>query len=374
MIASLPKVTNTGRAIDYHEDKVEQGKAKFLFDGTGTRGNREELKEFFNEHFEQFEQDAMINKMVNISMSLAAGENLNDDEFKELAEAYLKKMGYIDCPYLLYRHYDKPYEHIHILVTTIDFDGKKIKDFNDHFKNIKVSRELEKEFKLQRTEMKNDRPNAKLTEVNFRKYYLHNAIKKASHAYNSKAFINDIFTEEEKKRIFVKDGLTQQQIFSILGEERFDTLYKRLQTQGFFNSLFKDEISTKLDGILKNVSTLKDFIKECNHQNIYARVLYDRDKKPYIKYGLKDNSFYVKDSSLSARFRFLTLMKSMGYKEGQNLKDFSRAEQFGYIEKEVSGAMKNNNDFESFNKELIHSGIEPIYEESNEAHIQREIS
>src|SRR5208283_826452 len=110
----------------------------------------------------------------------------------------------------------------------------------------------------------------------------------------------------------------------------------------------------------------KDFIKECNHQNIYARVLYDRDKKPYIKYGLKDNSFYIKDSILSARFRFLNLMNSMGYKEGQNLKDFSRAEQFGYIENGVNGAMKNNHDFESFNKELIHRGIEPIYEESNE--------
>ncbi len=56
----------------------------------------------------------------------------------------------------------------------------------------------------------------------------------------------------------------------------------------------------------------------------------------------------------------------MGYEERQNHKNLSRAEQFQYVKEGVNKAMKINGNFESFNKEIIDKGIEPIYQEGSE--------
>ncbi len=362
MIANITKATNYSSIIEYHEEKVLEGKASILFDGTYSI-NGEIINEF-DEHFKLFEKESMKNKVAHISISLPIGEHLDDDKFLKITNEYLKKMGYENCPFVIYRHFDKSHDHLHIVASTIDLEGKKVIEYNDFKRSEKASREIEKKYNLKVTEYNNQALRANLTEINFRKYYMHSAIKKASHGYNTKSYIDSFLTDKEKKNIFKKDGLTQKQIQSILGKDKFDTLYNYLHQKGYFNTLYKDEIAFKLDEILKNSPTLKDYVKGCKKNNIYARVMYNKDQKPYLKYGLIDQKIYFKETNFSSRFRFSNIMQSMGYNEESGKQNLSQAEQYGYIADTLKSGLDGVGSFEKFSEYLGKRGVEIILDEN----------
>lgn len=193
---------------------------------------------------------------------------------------------------------------------------------------------------------------------------MHKAIFKSSRGYNTKVFIATFFTEKQKKAIFVKTPLTQKQVQSVLGKEKFDTLYNYLHEKGYFNSLYKDELSFKLEDILKESKTLKDYVAGCKANNIYVRTMYGKDTKPYFKYGLIEERIYFKDTNLSARFRFDNVIKGMGYSEGKNKLNQSQGEQFRYIDKAIKEAFEKGDSYINFADYLDKKGVEVIFDEN----------
>ena len=55
----------------------------------------------------------------HMSLRLAPGEHLTDEQFQAIAADYLSALGYGDCPYFVVRHTDANSEHIHIVVSRI---------------------------------------------------------------------------------------------------------------------------------------------------------------------------------------------------------------------------------------------------------------
>lgn len=56
-------------------------------------------------------------------------------ELTQIAEQWLKEMGYSEQPYLIFSHHDAPNNHVHVVTSRVDKNGKKI---NDSFEKLKA--------------------------------------------------------------------------------------------------------------------------------------------------------------------------------------------------------------------------------------------
>lgn len=106
----------------------------------------------------------------HIPISFKKGETPTDQQMKEIGEAYLEKMGYGNCPFVIVKHTDtleKEYSpspmdglmdeeareieieieeggcsHFHIVTSRIDLDGKTVSDSNERFRSLDTLKEL----------------------------------------------------------------------------------------------------------------------------------------------------------------------------------------------------------------------------------------
>lgn len=64
-----------------------------------------------------------------VSISLKPGEHLETHQWLKVGHSYLKAMGYADSPFLIVQHREKDQEHIHIVASRVDFNGKVVSDW-----------------------------------------------------------------------------------------------------------------------------------------------------------------------------------------------------------------------------------------------------
>lgn len=81
-------------------------------------------------------------KHIVLSWPPEDADKLTDDEMQKAALEYLERMGYKDTQYLITRHLEKDNPHIHIIVNLVNDKGKRIKDFQERKRSIKVCREI----------------------------------------------------------------------------------------------------------------------------------------------------------------------------------------------------------------------------------------
>ena len=63
---------------------------------------------------------------MHISLNFDASDKLSQNELKEIADKYVKEIGFGEQPYLVYQHHDSGHPHIHIVTTNIRNDGSRI--------------------------------------------------------------------------------------------------------------------------------------------------------------------------------------------------------------------------------------------------------
>lgn len=63
---------------------------------------------------------------VHLSLNFDLTENLANEILVCIADEYMKKIGFSNQPYLVYKHFDAGHPHIHIVTTNITADGKRI--------------------------------------------------------------------------------------------------------------------------------------------------------------------------------------------------------------------------------------------------------
>ncbi|MBW8879033.1 MAG: relaxase/mobilization nuclease domain-containing protein [Acidobacteria bacterium] len=84
----------------------------------------------------------------HMSLRLAPGEHLTDEQFQVIAADYLRGLGYGDCPYFVVRHTDANSEHIHIVVSRIARDGHCVSDSFERMRGEKLVRQFERQYGL----------------------------------------------------------------------------------------------------------------------------------------------------------------------------------------------------------------------------------
>lgn len=84
-------------------------------------------------------------------VSLSAGQNdkITVEQWNEIAEKYVERMGFRDSPYLVIQHRDGKTDHIHILTSRVDLEGKVVSDWQCKNRAEKVIREIEREHGLE---------------------------------------------------------------------------------------------------------------------------------------------------------------------------------------------------------------------------------
>jgi hypothetical protein len=73
---------------------------------------------------------------------------LTDDQYSEIAQEYMQKLGYGDQPYIVYKHEDIDRHHLHIVSVRVDENGKKLDHNFEYRKSMEICRNLEQNYNL----------------------------------------------------------------------------------------------------------------------------------------------------------------------------------------------------------------------------------
>lgn len=151
MVAVIKTGHSLNRILNYNENKVKEGKAKFL---CAVNYPIDSDRISFNQKLNLLLKRASLNEnvtrnSVHISLNFDPSENLSKEHLKEISESYMKKIGFGEQPYLVYQHFDAGHPHIHIVSLKVRADGSRI-DTNNIGRNQseKARKEIEEDYGL----------------------------------------------------------------------------------------------------------------------------------------------------------------------------------------------------------------------------------
>ena len=200
-VAKVGKTGRAGGAIDYllKEEKGEK-KSTIIGGNVATFGTKDEIKQDFADYSKL--KPNIKNEAVHISISLKPGEHLDEEKKVEFSEKLLEKLDFKTdkIPYLIVAHYDKDYEHWHIVAGRITSEAKTVKEWKIAERTINATKELEKEFGLESVEYK--KSGNRQTKRN--EYKMMERTENFSVLADAKIIIDKTLQQKPTTRIFVE--------------------------------------------------------------------------------------------------------------------------------------------------------------------------
>ena len=139
----------------------------------GSRGLRNDSIDHI---VESFRTQASLNPIakpvahISLDFSVQDKERLTSRMMMQIADEYLRRMGYGDTQVLIVRHHDREHPHLHLVLNRIEGNGKRISDKNERVRNAKVCRELSDKYGLYIAPNKENVKRHRLLEPNKTKY------------------------------------------------------------------------------------------------------------------------------------------------------------------------------------------------------------
>ena len=164
MIPNITCGSSLTNLVGYHESKVKSGKAIRL-DGVNIVSENQN-----SDHMRIYGSIASVEEKYNgrselltfhLSLSFAPEDDLNDEKMSEVAKSFMDKMGYGNQPYQVYRHFDRTHNHIHVVSTRVNEEGKLISDAQIKYKGQRFARKIEEEFNLIKVSSERQKPSMK---------------------------------------------------------------------------------------------------------------------------------------------------------------------------------------------------------------------
>lgn len=168
MVAKISIGNSLYGALVYNGEKLNKERGKLISsnkiynDGSGSLDIRrafEDFKRWIPAH------TRTERPMMHISLNPHPDDRLTDAQFSQLADDYMKMMGFVNVPFIVFKHEDIDRYHLHIVALRVDTDGRCISDKNNFYKNKKVCRELEKKYGLKVAEREKVSPDTPITKV-----------------------------------------------------------------------------------------------------------------------------------------------------------------------------------------------------------------
>lgn len=137
--------------LAYNHQKVNAGEAKVIF--TNNMVEPKDGNFSIGICTYSFEPYLLANKrtenpVIHISLNPDPKDRLNDEQFAQIAEEYMQKLGYGNQPFVVYKHEDIDRHHIHIVSVKVDETGKMIRDNFQHRLSMRICRDLEQKYGL----------------------------------------------------------------------------------------------------------------------------------------------------------------------------------------------------------------------------------
>ena len=177
----------------------------------GSRGLRNDSIDHI---VESFRMQASLNPIaktvahISLDFSVQDKERLTNRMMMQIADEYLRRMGYGNTQVLIVRHNDKEHPHLHLVLNRIDGNGKRISDKNERVRNAKVCRVLSDKYGLYIAPNKENVKRHRLREPDKTKYEIYDAIRECLPRCRN---WNDLTTALRKQGInteFKHKGLT----------------------------------------------------------------------------------------------------------------------------------------------------------------------
>ncbi len=118
MIAKINAGSSLFGSLAYNQQKVENENATIIYSQNIIENIRND--DSFNMYYtmKSFEPYLIANKktekpIVHISLNPDPKDTLSDEQFAQLAQDYMQKMGFENQPYLVFKHEDIDRHHIH---------------------------------------------------------------------------------------------------------------------------------------------------------------------------------------------------------------------------------------------------------------------
>lgn len=174
MMAKIVQGNSFSNAVNYVLNREESSII-------ATKGVRNIDKESIIRSFETQARLVQIAKPVaHISLDFSAQDRakMTSEKMIEIADEYMKKMGYGNTQVLMVRHTDRDHPHVHLIMNRIDFNGKRISDQNERFRSTKICKELTLKHGLYVSSGKENVKRERLREPDATKYRIYDALVK----------------------------------------------------------------------------------------------------------------------------------------------------------------------------------------------------
>src|SRR5690349_21729767 len=121
MVAVIKFSKSLRNVMHYNENKLKQNVAKFIHAANYAK-DTDRLG--FTDRYRRLEKQLELNEnvktnVIHISLNFDNSEKLGEARLKEIADAYMQRLGFGEQPYLVYQHFDAGHPHIHIVSTII---------------------------------------------------------------------------------------------------------------------------------------------------------------------------------------------------------------------------------------------------------------
>ena len=358
MIGKINKFQSFGAVkgkLDYLYDKKNQGNCNLILNNTMAEDGKYPILNSLTETAEL--NSNVANKYAEIILSIDPSESLDNDTWLEITDKYMNELGYGNSPYAVYLHKDKSHDHLHIITSAVDLDVNKVDQHYDCININNLNRQIEKEYNLKIAERDLSKESTSLSEHNYRKYYFQNALLKGLKGYNTRDFLQGFLSDKDQKLIH-STHLSNEQLKVLLGND-YNKIHGFLLKNKLFNTLYKDELKSKLHQIYNQSTSQKDYFNKCKENDIYVRKIYNKEGSPILEYGI--STYYFKESSLPGKFRFNNII-GLDYDKSKNQHTYD--EQKNYLKRNITIGLKNSNSLDDFYNFLVNRNIEPITHEN----------
>lgn len=151
MVAKISHGSNLYGALSYNQEKVDEGLGKVL----GTNLILEPADGVFSMGASMADFERLMpahittkNPVIHISLNPHPDDKLTDEQLSEIGREYMERLGYGAQPYMIFKHEDIDRQHIHIVGSRVQPNGRPVPDNMEKRRSAAIVEDLERKYNL----------------------------------------------------------------------------------------------------------------------------------------------------------------------------------------------------------------------------------
>ena len=249
MIAQISNGEGFGGLVNYANDIIKKDTVIIASEGVNLSSNATITASFKA----QAKARPSFHKFVgHISLSFSPEDydKLDDEKIAKIAKEYMRRMGIKNTQFVIFRHYDQPHPHIHIVYNRVDNDGRGIKGDNNYTKSAAITKVLTRQYGLTFGKGKDKVRRDRLKGMDAIKYHLYDEITAA---------IKESVSWDELRRLLATKGISLDFVKDKDGNIRGVTFTDSKRNVTYAGSKIDSSLSfAKIDKQMFNVVYLDD--------------------------------------------------------------------------------------------------------------------